>query len=138
MRLSIVLAINGIYTKPVIFGHRPACRLFIIGPIVAISRLSFACVYSTLCTNSVVIAYKNSYKQPLYFGIHGVRENGNSPFECRYTSRDSLNVELNSKFRSYQNVNKHSEYSFITKCRTKHQVWAQLKYCFTLKVLIKI
>ena len=71
-RLSIVLAINGIYTKPVIFGHRPAHRLSIIGPIVAISRLSFASIYSTICTKSDVIAYKNSYKQPLYFGIPGV------------------------------------------------------------------
>ena len=44
--------------------------LSIIGPIVAISRLSFASVYSTICTKSVVIAYKkNGYKQPLYFGI---------------------------------------------------------------------
>ena len=36
-----------------------------------ISRLSFASVYSTICTKSVVIAYINSYKQPLYFGIPG-------------------------------------------------------------------
>ena len=43
------------------FGHRPACRLSIIGPIVPVSRLSFASVYSTICTKSV-IAYKNSYK----------------------------------------------------------------------------
>ena len=70
-RLSIVLAINGIYTKPRIFGHRPVCRLSIISPIV-ISKLSFASVYGTICTKSVVIAYKNSYKQPLYFGIPGV------------------------------------------------------------------
>jgi hypothetical protein len=62
--LSIVLAINGIYTKPGIFGHRPACRLSIIDPIVPVSKLSFASVYSTICTKSVVIAYKNSYKQP--------------------------------------------------------------------------
>jgi hypothetical protein len=74
MRLSIVLAINGIYTKHGIFGHRPSCRLSIIGPIVAVSRLSFASVYcSTICTKSAVIAYKNSYKQPLYFGIPGVK-----------------------------------------------------------------
>jgi hypothetical protein len=70
-RLSIVLAINGIYTKPRIFGHRPVCRLSIISPIV-ISKLSFASVYGTICTKSVVIAHKNSYKQPLYFGIPGV------------------------------------------------------------------
>ena len=38
----------------------------------AVSRLSFASVYSTICTKSAVIAYKNSYKQPLYFGIPGV------------------------------------------------------------------
>ena len=63
-QLSIVLAINGIYTKHGIFGHRPSCRLSIIGPIVAVSRLSFASVYSTICTKSAVIAYKNSYKQP--------------------------------------------------------------------------
>jgi len=37
MRLSIVLTINGIYTKPGILGHRPVHRLSIIGPIVAIS-----------------------------------------------------------------------------------------------------
>ena len=37
-----------------------------------VSRLSFASVYGTICTKSVVIAYKNSYKQPLYFGIPGV------------------------------------------------------------------
>ena len=52
----------------------PAHRLSIIGPIVAISRSSFASVYSTICTKSDVIAYKNSYKQPLYFGIPGVVE----------------------------------------------------------------
>src|ERR1700676_1182647 len=68
-RLFIVLAINGIYTKPGIFGHRPVCRLSIISPIV-ISKLSFASVYGTICTKSVVIAHKNSYKQPLYFGIY--------------------------------------------------------------------
>ena len=28
---------------------------------------------STICTKSVVIAYKNSYKQPLYPGIPGVQ-----------------------------------------------------------------
>src|SRR5882762_4858472 len=72
MRLSIVLTINGIYTKPGILGHRPVYRLSIIGPIVAISWLYFASVYSTICIKSVVIAYKNSYKQPLYFGIPGV------------------------------------------------------------------
>jgi len=59
-------SINGIYTKPVIFGHRPARRLSIISPIVAVI---FCKCYSTICTKSVVIAYKNSYKQPLYFGI---------------------------------------------------------------------
>ena len=69
MRLSIVLAINGIYTKPGIFGHRPGCRLPIMCPIVPVSRLSFASVYSTICTKSVVIAYKNGY---LYFGIPSV------------------------------------------------------------------
>ena len=37
-----------------------------------ISRLSFASVYSSICTKSVVIAYINSYKQPLYFEIPGV------------------------------------------------------------------
>jgi len=61
MRLSIVLAINGIHTKPGIFGHRPACRLSIIGPIVTVSRLTFANVYSTICTKSIVISYKNRY-----------------------------------------------------------------------------
>src|ERR1700692_895908 len=67
MRLSIVLTINGIYTKPGILGHRPVHRLSIIGPIVAISWLYFASVYSTICIKSVVIAYKNSYKQPYIF-----------------------------------------------------------------------
>jgi hypothetical protein len=86
MRLSIVLAINGIYTKPVIFGHRPACRLSIIGPIVAVSRLSFASVYSTICTKPIVIAYKNSYKQPLYFGIPGVIVYSTSQLNAFYKS----------------------------------------------------
>ena len=69
MRLSIVLAINSIYTKSVKFRHRSAYRLSIIGPIVTVSRLYFMSVYSTICTKYIVIAYKNSYKQLLYFGL---------------------------------------------------------------------
>jgi len=35
--------------------------------------LGYLCkCYSSICTKSVVIAYINSYKQPLYFGIPGV------------------------------------------------------------------
>jgi len=52
-----------------IFCHGPAYRLSVIGPIVIISRLSFVTVYSTICTKSIVIAYKICYKQQLYFGI---------------------------------------------------------------------
>jgi hypothetical protein len=36
---------------------------------VTVSRLSFASVYSTICTKSIVIAYKFCYKRPLYFGL---------------------------------------------------------------------
>jgi hypothetical protein len=72
-RLYIVLAINSIYTKSGNFHHRLAHRLSIIGPIVTISRLSFfASVYSTICTKSTVIAYKDCYKQSLYFGLPSV------------------------------------------------------------------
>ena len=37
-----------------------------------ISRLSFVSVYSTICTKSIVIAYKICYKQLLYFGLTSV------------------------------------------------------------------
>jgi hypothetical protein len=72
MRLSIVFAINSIYTKSVKFRHRQAYRLSIISLIVTLSRLSFASVYSTICTKSIVIAYKICYKRPIYFGLPGV------------------------------------------------------------------
>jgi uncharacterized metal-binding protein len=72
LRLSIVLAINGIYTKSGNFRHRSDYKLSIIGPIVTVSRLSFVSVYNTICTKSTVIAYKDCYKQSLYFGLPGV------------------------------------------------------------------
>ena len=70
--VSIVLPINGIYTKSGKLHHRPTYRLSIIGPIVTVSRLSFASAYSTICTKSIVIAYKICYKWQLYFGLPGV------------------------------------------------------------------
>ena len=54
------------------FRHRQAYRLSIISLIVTVSRLSFVSVYSTICTKSIVIAYKIYYKRPLYFGLPGV------------------------------------------------------------------
>ena len=72
MRLSIVLAINGIYTKSGKLRHRPTYRLSILGYIVTVSMLSFVSVYSTICTKSVVITYKFCCKQPLYFGLPSV------------------------------------------------------------------
>jgi len=39
---------------------------------VIVSRLSFASVYSTICTKYIVIAYKICYKGSLDFGIPGV------------------------------------------------------------------
>ena len=45
-----------------------------MGPIVTVYGLSFVSVYSTNCTKSTVhvIAYKDCYKQPLYFGFPSV------------------------------------------------------------------
>jgi len=42
---------------------------------VIVSRLSFASVYSTICTKYIVIAYKICYKGSLDFGIPGVIAN---------------------------------------------------------------
>jgi hypothetical protein len=39
---------------------------------VIVSRLSFASVYSTICTKYIVIAYKICYKGSLDFGFPGV------------------------------------------------------------------
>jgi hypothetical protein len=58
LRLSIVLAIKGIYTKSGNFCHRQAYRLSIMSPIVTVSRLSFASVYSTICTKSIWLPTK--------------------------------------------------------------------------------
>ena len=41
-----------------------------------VSRLSFASVYSTICTKYIVIAYKICYKGSLDFGIPGVSARG--------------------------------------------------------------
>ena len=43
-----------------------------------VSRLSFASVYSTICTKYIVIAYKICYKGSLDFGIPGVQQNQTS------------------------------------------------------------
>jgi hypothetical protein len=72
MILSIILVINGIYTKFGNFPRRPAYQLSIISPIMTISKLSIASVYRTICAKFIVIAYKICYKQLLYFGIPGV------------------------------------------------------------------
>ena len=40
--------------------------------LVIVYRSSFASIYSIICTKYIVIAYKISYQQPLYFGIPGV------------------------------------------------------------------
>jgi hypothetical protein len=90
--MAAAYLINNIYTKPVIFGHGPACRLSIFGPIVAISRLFFASVYSTICTKSVVIAYKISHKQPLYFGLPGVPATVECGCACVWGQSDRVNL----------------------------------------------
>ena len=58
--LATVLAINGIYPTTTKCCHRRRCRLYIIRPIMTISALPSACVYSTHCTKYIVFPIKIS------------------------------------------------------------------------------
>ena len=58
--LSIVLAINSVYTKTTKFCHRHAYRSSRIGPNMTISGLPIVCGYSTHCTKYILFTIKIS------------------------------------------------------------------------------
>src|SRR5882762_1802514 len=69
---SIVSAIRVIYTKSGEFYYRYLHRFSIISPITGISELSFVTACSNSYTKYILITYKSSYKQVLYFGLPSV------------------------------------------------------------------
>src|ERR1700676_3937891 len=66
---SIVSAIRVIYTKSGEFYYRYLHRFSIISLMIGISELSFVTACSNSYTKSILITYKSSYKQILYFGL---------------------------------------------------------------------
>ena len=58
--LSIVLAINGVYTKTTKVYHGHAYRSSRIGPIMTTSGLPIVCSYSTHCTKYISFPIKIS------------------------------------------------------------------------------
>jgi len=67
-----VSAIRVIYTKSGEFYYRYLHRFSIISLIIGISELSFVTACSNSYTKSILITYKSSYKQVLYFGLPSV------------------------------------------------------------------
>jgi len=67
--VNAIYTIRVIYTKSGEFYYRYLHRFSTISLIIGISELSFVTACGNSYTKSILITYKRSYKQILYFGV---------------------------------------------------------------------